>query len=67
MICMLSQLVLVKRNLASMLEDEKLLKLGIVIFTVIEVVRASCFEIDRLPGIGSAGATEIGTGVVKKL
>ncbi|CAB5062906.1 unannotated protein [freshwater metagenome] len=58
---MLSQLVLLKRNLASIVEAEKLLKLGIVIVTVIELVRASCFEIVRLPGTGSAGAAEIGT------
>jgi hypothetical protein len=58
---MLSQLVLEKRNLASIVEAEKPLKLGIVIVTVIELARASCFDIDRLPGTGSAGAAEIGT------
>ena len=47
--------MLLKRNLASIVEAEKLLKLGIVIVTVIELVRASCFEIVRLPGTGSAG------------
>ena len=66
-ICLLSQLVLEKRNLASMVEDEKLLKLGIVIVTVIELVSASCFEMVRFPGTGKDGATEIGICVVKIL
>ena len=64
---MLSQLVFGKRNLASMVEDEKLLKLGIVIVTVIELVSASCFEMVRFPGTGKDGATEIGICVVKIL
>ena len=66
-ICLLSQLVFGKRNLASIVEDEKVLKLGIVIVTVIELARASCFEIVRFPGIGKDGATEIGIGVVNIL
>ena len=66
-ICLLSQLVLEKRNRASMVEDEKLLKLGIVIVTVIELARASCFEMVRFPGTGKDGATEIGICVVKIL
>ena len=61
---MLSQLVLGKRNLASIVAEEKLLKLGMLIVTVIELVRASCFEIDRLPGTGKEGAAESGTKVV---
>ena len=65
MICVLSQLVFGKRNLASIVEEEKLLKLGIVIVTVIELARASCFEIVRFPGTGKAGATDTGIGVVK--
>ena len=63
-ICMLSQLVFGKRNLASMVDAEKLLKLGMLTVTVTEVLCASCFEMVRFPGIGSAGAAESGTEVV---
>ena len=64
MICVLSQLVLGKRNLASMVVEEKLFKLGMPIVTVIDLLSASCFKIVGLSGMGRFGAANRGTEVV---